>query len=116
MALARRTLGDVDIFTFAERLDAAGANPVRDQIRTAIAEGARNIVLDLRAVTFVDSSGLFALVASFKHARAAGGDTVLLGLSPAVRSVIELTRLHRVFEIFDDEETAIAALNASPRD
>jgi anti-sigma B factor antagonist len=116
MALARRSIGDVDVFTFGERLDAAGANPARDQIRTAILEGARRIILDLRPVTFVDSSGLFALVASFKHARSAGGDTVLLGLSPAVRSVIELTRLHRVFEIFDDEETAIAALRSSPGD
>ncbi|MET0553700.1 MAG: STAS domain-containing protein [Vicinamibacteria bacterium] len=116
MALARRSIGDVDVFTFGERLDAAGANPVRDQIRTAIQDGARRIVLDLGPVTFIDSSGLFALVAAFKQARSVGGDTVLLGLSPAVRSVIELTRLHRVFEIFDDEATAVAALRSSPID
>ena len=44
-------------------------------------------------------------------ARAAGGDVVLLHLTPEVRSVVELTRLHRVFEIFDDVDAAIAKLS-----
>ena len=42
--------------------------------------------------------------------RAQGGDVVLLKLTPEVRSIIELTRLHRVFEIFDDLDAAIAKL------
>jgi anti-sigma B factor antagonist len=112
MALDRRSAGPVEVFTFGGRLDAVEAGPARDEIKRAIAEGRQLLVLDLSAVRYMDSSGLFALIASFKHARAAGGDVALIGLSREVRSVIEIARLDRVFEICEDEAAAVAAFSA----
>lgn len=108
----RRSTGPVEVFTFGARLDAVEAGPARTEIRRAIAEGRRLLVLDLGRVRAMDSSGLFALIASLKDARAAGGEVVLVGLSREMRTVIEVARLHRVFEICDDEAAAVAALGA----
>ena len=112
MTLHRRTEGPVEVFTFGARLDVVEAGPARDAIRRAIAEGRSLLVLDLGEVRYMDSSGLFALIASFKSARLSGGDVALVRLSREVRSVIEIARLHRVFEICDDVEAAVAALTA----
>jgi anti-sigma B factor antagonist len=114
MTLDRRSEGPVEVFRFGARLDAVEAGPVRDAIKRAIAEGRSLLVLDLGEVRYMDSSGLFALIASFKSARQVGGDVALVRLSREVRSVIEIARLHRVFEICDDVAAAVAALT-SPR-
>lgn len=111
MPLTRHSVGPVDVVTLDGRLDAAAAGPVRQELKELIGSGRTRLVVNLAGVGFVDSSGLFALVASFKAARAVGGDVALVGLTPGVRSIVELTRLHRVFEIFDDEAVAVAALS-----
>jgi anti-sigma B factor antagonist len=108
----RRSTGLVEVFTFGARLDAACAGPAREEIKSAIADGRHLLVLDLGRVRFMDSSGLFALIASLKEARAAGGGVALIGLSREMRTVIEVARLHHVFEICEDEAAAVAILGA----
>jgi len=110
MALHRRSQNSVEIVALLDRLDAAAAPGLRESLKGIIDRGRSRLVLDLAGVTFIDSSGLSVLVTTLKTARAAGGDVVLLRLPPTVRSLIQLTRLHRVFLIFDDEEGAVAAL------
>ena len=72
-------------------------------------EGKRNLVIDLQAVRFVDSSGLGALVSGFKNASSRNGNLKLAGLQLQVKSMFELTRLHRVFEIYTDSGEALAS-------
>lgn len=110
MALHSRRHDAVEIVALLDRVDAAAAPPLRESLKGIVDRGRTRLVLDLSGVTFMDSSGLSVLVTTLKTARAAGGDVVLLGLPPTVRSLIQLTRLHRVFLIFDDEATALAAL------
>lgn len=110
MLLHRRPHDSVEVVALLDRLDAAAAQPLREALKGIIDRGRSRLVLDLSGVTFMDSSGLSVLVTTLKTARAAGGDVVLLGLTPTVRSLIQLTRLHRVFLIFDDESDAVAAL------
>ena len=66
-------------------------------------------MIDLQDVRFVDSSGLGSLVSGFKNASARNGNLKLSGLQPQVKSMFELTRLHRVFEIFPGAEEAVAS-------
>lgn len=106
----RRSAGCAEVFTFGPRLDAAEASPARSEMRRALAEGRRLLVLDLGLVRYMDSSGLFALIASLKDARAAGGNVALVGLSREVRTVIEVARLDRVFALYADEAAAVRAL------
>jgi anti-sigma B factor antagonist len=110
MALMRRSQGAVEIVVLSGTVDAAAAPTIRQELKALIDSGRTRLVLDLSQVRFVDSSGLFALVSTLKAARSAGGDVGLLQVKPAVRAVIELTRLDRVFALFDDEASAVTKL------
>lgn len=92
-----------------DRLDAHNSGELKTQMLTFFDEGKNNLVIDLKDVRFVDSSGLGSLVSGFKNASARNGNLKLCGLQPQVRSMFELTRLHRVFEIFPDAEEAIGS-------
>ncbi len=90
----------VEIEVQEERMDAHNSGDLKEQMLRLFDEGKCNLVIDLTAVRFVDSSGLGALVSGFKNASARDGSLKLCCLQPQVRSMFELTRLHRVFEIF----------------
>ena len=71
----------------------------------------RQIVLDLGKVTHIDSGGVGILVAVYASARKVGGDIKLANLSSRANEVFHITKLVRVFEIFDKAEDAIASFN-----
>lgn len=80
-------------------LDASNAARVRDDIRAAITPAHTALEIDLSAITFLDSSGLGALIALHKTLRSQNGTLRLVNPTPSANQIIELTRLHRVFEI-----------------
>ena len=92
-----------------ERLDAHNSGELKSQMLKLFEEGKSNLIVDLADVRFVDSSGLGALVSGFKNASSRNGSLKLTGLQMQVKSMFELTRLHRVFEIFTDPEDALAS-------
>jgi len=92
-----------------ERLDAHNSGELKTQMLNLFEEGKNNLVVDLQDVRFVDSSGLGSLVSGFKNASARNGNLKLSSLQPQVKSMFELTRLHRVFEIFPNPEEALAS-------
>jgi len=67
----------------------------------------QKIVIDMSEVEFADSSFLGAIVSGLKKITAIKGDIKILGLQPPVRAMFELTRLYKVFEIFDNKNDAI---------
>lgn len=92
-----------------ERLDAHNSSELKAQMLSLFEENRINLLVDLKEVRFVDSSGLGALVSGFKNASARNGNLKLCGLQPQVKSMFELTRLHRVFEIFPGVDEALAS-------
>lgn len=99
MELLTRDDGDTRIVTVADRrIDAAVAIQFKDQIRDLIAEAPARVVLDLSNVTFVDSSGLGAIVAALKQS-GSPQRLELTGLTRNVQKVFALTRMDRVFTI-----------------
>jgi len=74
-------------------------------------DDSRQIVLDLRNVTRIDSSGLGTLVAVYVSARKIGGDIKLANLGNHIIEALRITRLVTVFEIFDRTEDAVASFN-----
>lgn len=92
-----------------ERLDAHNSGELKTQMLNLFEQGKNNLVIDLEEVRFVDSSGLGSLVSGFKNASARNGNLKLSGLQPQVKSMFELTRLHRVFEIFNTVDEALAS-------
>lgn len=98
--------GKVLIHVREERLDAHNSGDLRDQIIKIIEGDTVDIIVDLSMVRFIDSSGLGALLSGYKNAILRSGTFVLAGLQPRVQSMFELTRLHRVFDIFPSAEDA----------
>jgi anti-sigma B factor antagonist len=80
-------------------LNAGNAGSFRDQVRAALAGAQSNIDIDLSQMEFVDSAGLGSLVALRKTASERNGRVRLINPSAHVQQILELTRLHRVFEI-----------------
>jgi anti-sigma B factor antagonist len=90
------------------RLDAHNSGELKEQILKTLQEGARHVVIDLNEVSFIDSSGLGALLSGYKNASQRSGTFVLSGLQPRVLSMFELTRLNRVFEIYPRLQDAVS--------
>ena len=67
------------------------------------------IVIDLSRATYIDSSGLAALILAMQKVEADGGRFFLTGLHETMRSIFETSRLDQVFQIFPDVDTALAA-------
>ncbi len=80
---------------------------LKEELLEKIEEGNQNVIVDLSSSDFVDSSFLGALVAGLKKATMKSGDLKIVGLQAPVRAMFELTRLYRIFDIFDTQEEAI---------
>jgi anti-sigma B factor antagonist len=86
-----------------------GSVQLRDAIRGLIAKGSKKILLNMGEVNYIDSSGLGELVSAFTTAKNQQADVKLLNLTKKVHDLLQLTKLYTVFDIKDDEASAIAS-------
>jgi anti-anti-sigma factor len=91
-----------------ERIDAHNSAELKETISQMLERGENSIVVQLKQVRFIDSSGLGALLFGHKQAAAKSGQFALTNIQPQVLSMFELTRLTRVFEIYPDIEELLA--------
>jgi anti-sigma B factor antagonist len=104
----RQTEGRV-ILDVSGDIDLANSPAMRKMLLGEIKEKRTpKVLLNLMSVRYIDSSGIASLVEGLKASRDLGSRLILYGLSPAVREVMELSRLQRIFEIYDNEEQALA--------
>lgn len=92
------------------RLDALGSPNLSTALATKLDQGYRKIIVDLENVSFVDSSGLVALVSGLRAAREKKGDIFLSGIRPQAQAVFRLTMLDRIFPIhptYDDAKRSL---------
>jgi anti-anti-sigma factor len=85
-------------------LDGMKATQFRQEISDIVENGGSMVLIDFKDVTFMDSSGLGALVLALKTVRAAGGKLFICSINEQVRMLFELTSMDRVFEIFPNRE------------
>ena len=92
-----------------DRLDIAVASDFRNTLLDLIENGRRNLVVDLKTVSFIDSSGLGALVSALKTLKANGGngDVRLAHVQEPVVALLEIIRLNRVFTTYPSVEGAV---------
>jgi len=110
MMLEQRQDGSLMIVKPLERrLDAESSRYFKEQMAEIIKEGRSRILLNLSEVQFIDSSGLGTLL-SLMRQLGEQGTLVLCGIAENVMSLLRLTRLNRVFQIYEDEAAAVAAL------
>lgn len=89
------------------RIDAAASAGFKGAVVDWINKGHERIVLDMTHIDFIDSSGLGALISSLKSVGNAG-ELILCHVSQPVMKVFTLTRMHRIFKIFDSTEQAVS--------
>lgn len=110
MQLDQRRAGNALIVTpLEDRLDARVATDFKERMIELIASGNTVIVLDLSKVEFIDSSGLGAIVSSLKR-MGGRGELVVCGLQETTMTLFKLTRMDRVFQVFESEQQAVSAL------
>lgn len=86
---------------------------LRQLMHDTVASGRTKIILNMAEVYYIDSSGLGELVASFTHAQRQGAQIKLMKLAPRVQSVMQLTKLYQVIDVYPDEDSAVRSF-ASP--
>ncbi len=103
-----REVGDVTVVDITGRIALGEESAaVRELVMNLLSEGHTKILLNLSGVGYIDSSGLGMLVSSVASVRKAGGEMKLVNLTDKVDDLMEVTRLYTVFDIADDEESAI---------
>jgi len=106
MKINHNIIDNISVLILQGRLDTVTAFQVRERLGV-LGGPNRKIVLDMKRVEFIDSSGLGALVASVRWMRELNGDLKLACLNTGVRQVFELTRAFRLFDIFDSTAAAV---------
>ena len=110
LTIASRELDGVTVLDLSGRITLGeGSVQLRDAIRSLISKGSKNILLNMAEVNYIDSSGLGELVSAFTTAKNQQAEVKLLKLTKKVHDLLQLTKLYTVFDINDDEASAIAS-------
>src|ERR1700722_968140 len=110
LTITSREVGGVTVLDLKGKITLGeGSVQVRDAIRGLVGKGRKSILLNLGDVNYIDSSGLGELVGAYTTAKNQGTELKLLSLTKKVKDVLQLTKLYTVFDIYDDEASAIAS-------
>jgi anti-sigma B factor antagonist len=106
--LTNRQVGDVTVIDVAGRITLGeGSSTLRDALRDLVKKDHKKILLNLKEVTYIDSSGIGELVSAYTTITNQGGHLKLLGLTHRVKDLLQITKLYTVFDVHDDEAHAV---------
>lgn len=110
--LNTRQVGDVTVVDVAGRITLGeGSSTLRDTLRELVAKNQKKVLLNLGEVSYIDSSGIGELVSGFTTVTNQGGQLKLLNLTKRVQDLLQITKLYTVFDVHDDEATAIRSFS-----
>lgn len=115
MPISVRAQGDVSIIELTGALTPGNRSSELSQtLGRLLDQGARKIVLDLGAVSLLDSAGLGELIACRKRTMARGGDIRLIRPNAMARDPLEMFSVNRILQVFDDETAAVKSFDVTP--
>ncbi len=110
MKVAIRQVDGITILDLSGRITLGeGSITLRDSVRDVLAKGSKKILLNLGQITYIDSSGIGELVSAFTSVKNSGGELKLLNLTQKVHDLLQITKLYTVFDVWDNEASAITA-------
>jgi anti-sigma B factor antagonist len=110
LEIRERTAGEVIILDLIGKITIGeGSVQLRDAVSHLLDSGRQRIILNLEGVTYVDSSGIGELVSRYTTTKNQGGQLKLLRLPKKIKDLLMITKLLTVFEIYEDEETALSS-------
>lgn len=113
LKISRRDVDSVVVLTLKGKLIGGHeAIDFRETVKSLIAEGKTQVLVDLGGVTWVDSTGLGTLISAYTSLKKASGELKLCHLTKKINSLLVITQLITVLKDFDDEEQAIASFRS----
>lgn len=110
MTITVRTQGDVTILDLEGTLVLGPpVSTFRDQLQDLVETGQKKILINLTRVSFVDSSGIGAMVGAHTSLESAGGHCAFFGTQPRVLQALKMTHMEEIFELHDKEAAALAS-------
>ena len=112
ITITERQAGDVTILDLVGKVTIGeGSVALRSTIRRVLGEGKNKLLLNLGQVGYIDSSGIGELVSSFTAVNKEGGTLKLLNLTEKIQDLLAITKLLTVFDVYDDEASALASFS-----
>ena len=106
--ISTRQVDGVTVLDMSGRITLGeGSVQLRDAVRDLLSKGQKHILLNLGDVTYIDSSGIGELVSAFTTVKNQGGELKLLNLTRKVHDLLQITKLYTVFDVHEDEASAI---------
>ena len=110
MKVSVRQVNDITVIDLVGQIKLGeGSSVLRDTVKDLLAKGQKKILLNLGEVNYIDSSGIGELVSAYTTVRNQGGELKLLNLTRKVHDLLQITKLYTVFDVKDDEASAIAS-------
>lgn len=110
MNISARRIEQATILDVSGNIDMSNSPEVRKALLQEIrSKRAPRVVVNLTSVEYIDSSGVASLIEGLKAARELGSRLILFGLNESAREVLKISRLLKLFEIYDNEAQAIAS-------
>ena len=111
MTITERTNGGVCILDIDGpiTIGPGGSDMLADKVRSLLQQGHRQLLINLAAVPYMDSTGLGAMVHAYATATRQGGSVKLLNSTKKLHDLLVITKLSTVFESFDSEPAAVAS-------
>ncbi|MBD3426619.1 MAG: anti-sigma factor antagonist [Candidatus Omnitrophica bacterium] len=109
MQINHEDTGGISIFRIEGDIDINTSPDIKRSFDQVAAQKKNKIVINLKDVNYVDSSGLATLVEILKNLRAYGGKLKLTNLSSKVKGLFEITKLDKLFDIVDSEQDAVSS-------
>jgi anti-sigma B factor antagonist len=107
MNISQKDINGVTIYEIKGDIDINSSPEIRDAFEKGVKGKAMKVLVNLNGVSYIDSSGLATLVEMLKKTRMYGGKLRISNLAPKVKSLFEITKLEKLFEIFETAEDAI---------
>ncbi len=108
LSLSTRDMADRTVVEVAGEIDVYTAPQLRERLINLVESGARQVVVDLGRVEFLDSTGLGVLVGALKRLRSAGGELTLVCAQERLLKIFRITGLDRVFTLYDSVDAAVS--------
>ena len=110
MKFKTRTVDGITILDLNGRITLGeGSVVLRDAVRDVLSKGSNRILLNVGGVDYIDSSGVGELVSAYTSVKNQGGELKLLNLTKKVHDLLQITKLYTVFDVHDEEASAIAS-------
>ena len=110
-----RQAGAISLLDVSGRLTSYETGALRETISHLLKQGRKNIVLNLGALQYLDSSGIGELARIYVSVVKVSGQMKVVGLSPKVEEILKITQLYQVFPEFPNEEAALRSFPESGR-